>query len=280
MTEVCLTFDVEERFHSHLSVAGAPREFSSGDVLRRLVDWLAETGRRATFFTVGELAEQFPDVFRRMADLGFEVASHSHTHLRLDRSRPEEVAADIARSKTALEQITGKAVRGFRAPTWSAHRTDRHLWELLRELGFTYDSSLFPVSTPMYGSFGNPNKPYWLMPGLMEIPPSAVGFGPLRMPFGGGFYFRLMPLVATRVLIRAAKALGVAPILYFHPWEFEAAEEKIEDGFLKSFIANHGVGANLGRFKQIVGERSTITMADLRKVTEDQMPDPAGQGQG
>ncbi len=263
MGKVCLTFDVEERFHSHLSVPGAKRQYRAGDTVLRLVDWLIERECRATFFVVGEVAEQCPAAIRRVAEAGFEVASHSHTHLRLDRADRRTVRADIARSKQVLEGIVGHAVKGFRAPSWSAHRHDGQFWDDLLDMGFVYDSSLFPVATPMYGSFANPMRPWWVAPGLLEIPPSALGFGPVRLPFGGGFYFRAWPLVLTQAFIAAAPKLGIVPVLYFHPWELEPTSDNIDDGRLKAFIANHGVAATWDRFATVVAQHDTTSMVAL-----------------
>ncbi len=262
-TEVCLTFDVEERFHSHLSVPGAPRTWSAGGTLSRLVDWLEEHQKRATFFVVGEVAEQYPSLVRRIAKAGFEVASHTHTHLRMDGARAQECAADIARGKAVLEDLTGLPVRGFRAPSWTAQRTDRWLWDHLLELGFTYDSSLFPFKTPMYGSFRNPVSAFRLSGGLLEIPPSAVARGPLRLPFGGGFYFRAAPLGVTRAMIRDTARAGRTPVLYFHPWELEPTDEAIDDGRFKAFIANFRTGDAGAHFKTLVSGYSTTTMLEL-----------------
>lgn len=284
MTSVCLTFDVEERFHSHLSVPGVAREFRSGEILRELLDWLTEHDRPATFFVVGELAENDPEVVRRMVERGHEVGSHSQTHLRLDGPDTAAILDDIGRSKDVLEQITGAPVEGFRAPSWSARRDDRRLWDGMVRLGFTYDSSLFPFWTPMYGSLSNPNRPYRVHPGLLEIPPSALGPSPLRVPFGGGFYFRLTPLALTRALVRLGARTGVEPVLYFHPWELRSTGESIDDGPFKAFIANHGVDRAWDRFVELAGGFRTRTMASLRdelsgQVAEDEVAQAAGSGQ-
>ncbi len=114
---ICLTFDVEERFHSHLTGGDSPREWQAGDRIARLVDFLEEQGRDATFFIVGELAERYPELIRRIGDAGFEIASHSHSHLKMDPANRRACEQDITRSKHVLEDLSGQAVTGYRSPT-------------------------------------------------------------------------------------------------------------------------------------------------------------------
>ena len=143
---------------------------------------------------VGELAEEYPDLVIRMGNAGCEIVSHSHRHLRMAAANREECKEDIHRSKQVLEDLKGKPVYGFRAPSWSASLSDEWLWDHLIELGFRYDSSLFPVGTHRYGSWRNPPGPFWLKPELLEIPPSVCRLGGVRIPYGGGFYFRAYPV--------------------------------------------------------------------------------------
>ena len=265
---ICLTFDVEERFHSHLTPEDAPRRWDAGERIARLLDVLAERGHCATFFVVGELAERYPELIRRMAECGFEVGSHSHTHLRMDGGDRELCKRDIARSKAVLEDLTGQPVSGFRAPSWSAQRTDEWLWEHLIDLGFRYDSSLFPFKTHLYGSLRNPVAPFRLPSGLLEIPPSVSKFGPLRLPYGGGFYFRLYPRWLTRSLIDRDARSNKTPIIYFHPWEFDPESIEMERGLLNRFIANYNSRNTWSEFIDLLEHYRTAAMGDLAKTLE------------
>ena len=260
---VGLTFDVEERFHSHLTPDDAPRRWDAGDRIARILDLLEAAGKRATFFVVGELAEHYPQLVRRMADAGFEVASHSHSHPRLDATPRDVCRADIARSKALLEDLTGRPVLGFRAPSWSARLGDDWLWDHLVELGFRYDSSLFPFPTHRYGSLRNPVTPFRLRPELLEIPPSVSRIGPLRIPYGGGFWFRLYPQALTRRLIERDLRRNKAPIVYFHPWEFDRGETRMETDLLNSFIANCNGAQAWDHFRALVDLYPTSALADL-----------------
>ena len=218
---ICLTFDVEERFHSHLTVGDSRGNGWPADSLARLVDLLENRARRRRFFIVGELAERYPVLIRRIGDGGFEIASHSYSHLKMDPSNRRVCEADITRSQQVLEDISGQAVTGFRAPTWTASLSDDWLWDLLIRLGMRYDSSLFPFKTHLYGSFANPVRPYRLRPELREIPPSVATFGAVRIPYGGGFYLRLYPMWLTRRLLHRDLDRARAPVVYVHPWELD-----------------------------------------------------------
>lgn len=265
---ICLTFDVEERFHSHLA-GGGERTWLAGDQIARLVDLLEEHDRPATFFIVGELAEHYPELVRRIADGGFEIASHSYSHLRMDAANRRACEDDITRSKQVLEDITGCEVTGYRSPTWTASLSDAWLWDHLIGLGFRYDSSLFPFRTHLYGSFANPVAPFRLRPQLQEIPPSVASFGPLRIPYGGGFYLRLLPMRMTRWLMSRDLERDKMPIVYVHPWELdEQPGAAVESGWVNRFIGNYSAGQTWERLAELVQRYETTTMRDLCRQLE------------
>ncbi len=259
---LCLTFDIEERFHSHLTPEDTPREWSLHDRIARLIDWLEERQQKATFFVVGELAEQYPGLIRRMFRAGCDIASHSYQHIRLDDSRKEMCKEDISISKKILENITGIPVYGFRAPSWSAKMSDEWLWEHLLTLDFRYDSSLFPIRTHMYGSFENPPQPFRIYPELVEIPPSVHVIGPMRIPYGGGFYFRLYPLFLTKYFIEHEQQRGNVPLLYFHPWDFEFAPHTLERNYVNRFIGNYNIQHAWGKFTALLDNSAAIPVYD------------------
>ena len=263
---ICLTFDVEERFHSHLTPEDSPRHWKAGDRIAQILDHLEAHGHQATFFMVSELAERYPDLTRRMATAGFEVASHSHTHLRIDGDDREKIKTDITHSKSVLEDLTGKPVYGFRAPSWTARRSDDWFWDHLVSLGFRYDSSLFPFKTHRYGSMRNPVEPFLLRENLVEIPPSVSKLGPLRLPYGGGFYFRLFPGWLTRKLIDRDIGAGRSPIVYFHPWEFDPDETRMETGLLDAFIANINSKGTWDAFVDLLARYPTSSLAPVAET--------------
>jgi polysaccharide deacetylase family protein (PEP-CTERM system associated) len=267
-----LSFDIEERFHSHLTDGSAAREWRAGDRIALILDLLEEHVRPATFFIVAEVAERYPALIRRMADAGFEIGSHTYSHVRLDRGDRAACLSDISRSKRVLEDIGGVPVVGFRAPTWTASLADSWLWDHLIALGFRYDSSLFPFRTHMYGSNGNPVRPFWLRPELMEIPPSVSTWGKLRVPYGGGFYFRLYPGSLTRRLIDRDLRKGRTPLIYLHPWDFESAGASVETGVVNRVIATVSTGNSWERLRRLLARYETRTVLSLFESFAGSLP--------
>jgi peptidoglycan-N-acetylglucosamine deacetylase len=234
-----------------------------GPCISEIIDCLLEHERTATFFVVGELAERYPELVRRMATEGFEIATHSHTHPRFDRNAPDENIRELRQSKETLEDITGQAVVGFRAPSWSVRLHDDWLWDYLSGNGFEYDSSLFPFKTHMYGSFDNPTRPFRVRPKLWEIPPSVAEIAGARIPYGGGFYFRLLPWWMTSALGARAERRGQVPVTYLHPWEFERDDRPPKTGVVNSFIGNFGISRTWRRLNALLRSNETTTMAEM-----------------
>jgi polysaccharide deacetylase family protein (PEP-CTERM system associated) len=265
MRPVCLSFDIEEKFHSTLIASGHPRKWRIEERVHRIIDHLREQRKNATFFVVGEVARKYPALVRRIAASGFEVASHSFSHRLLDRISRRDCKEDIARSKHILEDLTGAAVAGFRAPSWSARLSDRWLWEHLAGLGFQYDSSLFPFRTQLFGSFANPRRPFRIHPEVLEIPPSVCRWGGMRIPYGGGFFFRLYPLLLTRALMRRDADAGKTPVLYFHPWEFDSGGLPNTPGLFNRWLLDYNTRKNWGRFMEILEGQESMTLLELSR---------------
>jgi polysaccharide deacetylase family protein (PEP-CTERM system associated) len=230
-TRPCKLFsvDVEEWFHSNfesarpLDTRTLPRRATDG--VARVLQALSESGSRATFFVLGELAEEQPDVVRRIAAAGHEVACHSYTHALLSDQTPASALRDLGRARALLEDLSGTKVRGFRAPSWSV--TEKNLWALdvIAEAGFEYDSSIFPGRTYLYGIEGAPRAPYRLRTPagnqLVEVPPSTLGIGKTRLGVGGGFYLRVLPLWVHQQVCDRELARGRPFMAYVHPRELD-----------------------------------------------------------
>jgi polysaccharide deacetylase family protein (PEP-CTERM system associated) len=228
--------DVEEWFHSNFVSAPAldtsrlPRRASVG--VSAILDVLAEARSRATFFVLGEVAKEQPELVRRIADAGHEIACHSLAHSLVYEQRRDDFARDLAEVKRRLEDLSGQPVWGFRAPSWSI--TAASLWALdtIAEAGFRYDSSIFPAKNYLYGVDGAPLVPCLLRTPagntLLEVPPSTLSIGPLRFGVGGGFYLRVLPLwVHEQALARAVRQ-GVPFLAYVHPREFDPGSWALE----------------------------------------------------
>ncbi len=262
---ICLTFDIEERFHSHLTPDNTKPHWLLYDRVSKLIEWIHNHNKKATFFVVGEFAEQYPELIRQMVDIHCEVASHTFTHIKISKSNASACLEEIKRSKIVLEDITGQPVYGFRAPSWRARLEDRWLWDNLSELGFMYDASLFPFTTNCYGSSNYPLSPFPLLPEFLEIPPAVFKAGFLRVPYAGGFYFRFFPRWLTTVLSSIDIKSGKTPVFYFHPWEFELSPVMLEKGLFNKFIGNYNVSRNWQKFTSLFENISTCTCLEYYK---------------
>lgn len=225
-----MTIDVEDYFQvsafaPHISRASWPllecRVERNVDCILGLLDAQAV---KATFFTLGWIAERYPSVVRMIVDSGHELASHGYAHLRASDQSPDEFRQDILSSKQLLEDLSGQAVLGYRAPSFSIG--SRNLWtlDLLRQAGYRYSSSIYPIRHDHYGmpdaprfAF-HPNGP----DGLLEVPITTVRLMYRNFPAGGGGFFRFWPYPVSRWLLRRVNARdGQAGVFYFHPWELD-----------------------------------------------------------
>lgn len=191
----------------------------------RLLDILARHEQRATFFVLGRVAQAFPELIRRVAAAGHEIASHGFGHDLLPNLTPERFRADVARSADLLNRITGSRPIGYRAPAFSIGEQTRWAGPILAELGFRYSSSVFPIAGRRYGI---PDAPLgvhrWPNCDLVEVPPSAMRLLGRNWPVAGGGYFRLLPGYAARSALRRINAEGRPAVVYMHPYEIDVNE--------------------------------------------------------
>lgn len=191
---------------------------------QRILDLFAEQGVKATFFTLGWVAERYPALVRRIVDDGHELASHGYAHVRATQQTPAEFRADVTLTKALLENLGGVAVLGYRAASYSIGASN--LWALteLQEAGYRYSSSIYPVHHDLYGM---PEAPRFAFqpaqaPALLEIPVTTVVVMGKTLPCGGGGWFRLWPYaLSRRALQRVNQHDGQSGLFYFHPWEID-----------------------------------------------------------
>ena len=230
-----LTIDVEDYFQvsafaPHIARADWPRlECRVEANIERILLLLDSRRIHATFFTLGWIAERYPAMLRRVADAGHEVASHGHAHLRASQQSRIEFLHDVVQSKSILEQLTGQAVLGYRAPSFSIGADNLWAFDVLREAGYRYSSSIYPIRHDHYGM---PDAPRFAWrprgpQGVLEVPVSTVRLGRRNLPAGGGGYFRLLPYPLSRWLLRRINSRdGQAGIFYFHPWELDPGQPR------------------------------------------------------
>jgi len=199
-----------------------PRVPENVDVYLR---FLSDNKSRCTFFVVGDMMRMYPELIQIIAAQGHEIACHSDTHIQLDLLGPEGFRKDIEAWKRTADDLGIDNVKGFRAPTFSLTAQSTWAYPILRDLGFTYSSSVLPAGNPLYGwpGFGSAPK---MVDGIMEIPMNLSAIGPLKVPFGGGVYFRLLPWSVLKQLFLRSKRKGEAVLGYFHPYDVDTEQER------------------------------------------------------
>ena len=190
----------------------------------RILALFMESNIQATFFTLGWIAERFPQAVRRIVGAGHELASHGYAHVRVTHLDEPAFRADVARTKGLLEDISGTTVQGYRAPSYSVGATNLWALRVLEETGHRYSSSIYPIHHDLYGM---PEAPrFAFRPAqcerLLEVPVTTVAIAGHKLPCGGGGYFRLFPYTFSRwALQRVNRRDGRAAVFYFHPWEID-----------------------------------------------------------
>jgi polysaccharide deacetylase family protein (PEP-CTERM system associated) len=232
-----LSIDVEEYFHGMEFEAAVPLEQRGmlpsrvEENIDRVLALLHDHQVHASFFTVGQIAEQHPGMLRRIAAEGHEIACHSYRHELVFRQSADEFRSDARRAKGVLEDITGTEVVGYRAPNYSIRSAQQWAYDILLEEGFRYDSSIYPIVHDRYGQVGAPRFPYEIRKNgsrtLIEFPIGTVSFYGINFPIGGGGYFRLLPEFLTRYGIQRVNEKERHPVMfYFHPWELDSNQPR------------------------------------------------------
>jgi polysaccharide deacetylase family protein (PEP-CTERM system associated) len=189
-------------------------------IMERVIDFLDGQGVKGTFFVVGRIAREQPDLVRRLANKGHEIACHSAHHIPLNKENPVRFRGETADTKALLEDLTGAEVTGYRAPIFSLTPASRWALPLLQEMGFSYSSSVMPMANPLYGFPGAPRRPFRWKNSLLELPCPVGRIGPVTLPFLGGIYMRYLPLFLIRHLLRRTSS-GEGNWTYCHPYDFD-----------------------------------------------------------
>ena len=194
----------------------------------RLLEILAAHDTKATFFTLGWIAERYPELVRRIVAGGHELASHGYGHQRASDLSEAEFLEDIMRAKAILEDVGACAVSGYRAPSFSIGTANLWAFDCLSRAGYRYSSSIYPIRHDHYGMPDAPRFAYRVKPELLEVPITTLRVFKRNLPSSGGGYFRLLPYPVSRWMIkRVHEQDQQAAIFYFHPWEFDVAQPRI-----------------------------------------------------
>jgi polysaccharide deacetylase family protein (PEP-CTERM system associated) len=229
-----LSIDVEDYFQVSALAPYISRErWASAECrVERNVDLLLEllhaASAKATFFTLGWIAERYPGLVRRIATEGHEIASHGYAHHRASEQPAETFLSDIRLAKLLLEDTVGNEIKGYRAPSFSIGLKNRWAFDCIAAAGYRYSSSVYPVRHDHYGMPDAPRFPYKPCHGLVELPISTSRVLNMNLPAGGGGFFRLLPYSTSRWLIRRVNRIDRRPaIFYLHPWELDPEQPRV-----------------------------------------------------
>jgi len=218
----------------------------------------SDAGVKGTFFTLGWVAEREPALMRRIADEGHEVASHGWDHERVFRLGKEAFAADIERARKVIEDASGQAVKGYRAPSFSIDARTPWAFEVLAEQGYAYSSSVAPIAHDHYGWREAPRFAFRPIADadLIEIPVTTARFAGRRLAAGGGGFFRVLPYGFSRWAIRQVNREDERPaVFYFHPWEIDPGQPRVEGAPLRSRLRHYtNLSVMADKLERLVGE--------------------------
>lgn len=274
-----LTVDLEDYYHvsafaDQVAVEGwDSRSSRVEDNTHRLLELFASSGSTATFFTLGWVAERHPLLIRRIAQAGHEIACHSHRHNYVYALTRDEFRNDTQQAKQALEDASGCCVVGYRAPSFSITKDSQWAYEVLVELGFKYDSSVFPVCHPNYGMPQAPRFPYRVTTpsgGILEFPLPTLDLGGRRSPFGGGAYLRFLPGWYTEWAIGFVNREESHPVcVYVHPWEIDPYQPRMKGPITSRLRHYMGLGSTERKLRKLL---KRFEFCSLEKLIEESAP--------
>lgn len=258
-----LTFDIEEYFQVGNFAKSIHRDswekmesrLSLGlDIILSILD---EYATKATFFVLGWVAERNRGAIKKIHEKGHEIASHGYAHQLIYTQKPKEFRLDLKKSKGILEEIIKEPVLGYRAPTYSV--TKKSIWalDILAEEGFVYDSSLFPIHHDKGGLPEAQQYPYRIVKKqgyLWEFPISTIDILGQNVPFSGGGYFRFMPYSFIKWSIKKINSDGNPAVTYFHPWEFDPWQPRIESSCMNRFRHYFNIAKNETKLRTLLND--------------------------
>lgn len=257
-----LTIDVEDYFQVS---AFAPyikrsewdtRECRIERNVGRILDMLLERETKATFFTLGWIAERYPSLIRRIVAEGHELASHGYGHERASDLTESTFYEDIRVAKQILEDMCGVEVKGYRAPSFSIGVGNLWAFDSLVRAGYQYSSSVYPIQHDHYGMPDSPRFAYQVRPGLLEIPITTLRVLDRNLPSSGGGYFRLLPYAMSRWMLNRVNSGDQQPgIFYFHPWEIDVDQPRIDGVDSKTRFRHYvNISRMEGKIQQLLGD--------------------------
>lgn len=269
-----LSIDLEEWYHPEY-VKGKVSEEKEERLKQNLnitLGLLSKRSVKATFFVVGELAEKYPEVIKRISEEGHEIGFHGYSHKTLWNLDAEGLREEIRK----FDSFMSEKPIGFRAPSFSLDNRTKWALEVLEDAGYKYDSSIFPTKTPLYGVKGAPMKPY--KPShdnvvledetrkIWEFPLLVYPLFGLRLPMAGGFYLRLFPFNMLFRAVKKQNRKGFPAVIYLHTWELDPETPKLKLGLYKSFVTYHNMEKTGARLKHLL---SRLEFTSIRNYMEE-----------
>lgn len=225
----------------------------------RILELLAERDVKATFFTLGWIAERYPQLVRRIVAEGHELASHGYGHERASDLDEAAFTADVTRAKAILEDLGGRPVLGYRAPSFSIGTGNLWAFDVLARTGYRYSSSIYPIRHDHYGMPDSPRFAYRVGStghGLLEVPVTTLRLMNRNLPSSGGGYFRLLPYALSRWMIGSVNREDrQAAIFYFHPWEIDTGQPRVAGIDAKTRFRHYvNIPRMEGRLRQLLAD--------------------------
>ncbi|OGO29492.1 MAG: hypothetical protein A2Z16_03110 [Chloroflexi bacterium RBG_16_54_18] len=268
-----LTIDLEDWYHGLTSTNKRPETWASlssrtEQAVELLLDLLAANKLHGTFFVLGDLAQKCPSVIRQIAAAGHDLGSHGFSHRPVHLLKPTEFKSELDRTTQIIQDISGLAVTGFRAPYFSIDQRCLWAFEVLAESGYQYDSSVFPLRTILYGYPGASRHPFRPLPGaeLVEYPVATIKVAGLTLPAAGGFYFRIYPYGFIRWSLRSLEKQGQSGVLYMHPWEFDLQQPRIPVTFRERITHFAGRSSWPEKLKRLSRDFELVPLGELHRL--------------
>jgi len=279
-----LTIDVEDYFQvAAFADIVSPMDWDSMEQrvetnTKSILRLLKMHAVHATFFIVGWIAEKHPEVVRAIIEDGHDIGCHSYWHKNIYDMTPETFREDTLKAKTILENICHRKITAYRAPSYSI--TKKSLWalDILKEMGFTTDSSIFPIRHDIYGIPDAPRFRYKLpQQGMEEFPITTATFMGLKIPIAGGGYFRLLPYWFTRSALKRINNREMQPfVFYLHPWEIDKKQPRFNQASrFSKFRHYNNLNKTMERFKRLLNDFDFIPLPGGGTQTEKVLPQTA-----
>lgn len=238
----------------------------------KILDLLEERSIKATFFTLGWVAERYPDLIKRIVLDGHELACHGYEHIRVTEQTPEQFRNDVSKTKKLLEALSGKEVKGYRAASYSIGANNLWAHNVLQEEGFKYSSSIYPVKHDLYGM---PDAPRFIHEPIenqnfKEIPITTIRFGNKNLPCGGGGFFRFYPYALSKwAFNRVNNQENESGIFYFHPWEIDPEQPRQHGLSLKTRTRHYlNLHRMENRIKRLLTDFNWDTMENVFQIND------------